>query len=77
MVERAEDIIYYEEPANDGSIWYRCDFKGVAIRKPKSMFGGMEEIYIKQEFFNAIANEIDETVYDISKHAEESTSEEI
>jgi len=77
MVEKAEDIIYYEETADDGTTWYRCDYKGVAIRKPKTIFEGMEEIYIKQEFFDAITNEIDETVYDISKNAEESTSEEI
>lgn len=77
MVEKAEDIIYYEETVSDGTVVYRCDYKGMAIRKPKSMFEGTEEIHIKQEFFDAIANEIDETVYDISKHAEESTSEEI
>lgn len=77
MVERAEDIIYYEETVSDGTVVYRCDYKGMAIRKPKSMFEGMEEIHIKQEFFDAIANEIDETVYDISKHAIESTSEKI
>lgn len=77
MVERAEDIIYYEETVSDGTVVYRCDYKGMAIRKPKSMLEGRKEIEIKQEFFDAIANEIDETVYDISKHAEKSTSEEI
>jgi len=76
MVERAEDIIYYEETVSDGTVVYRCDYKGIAIRKPKSMLEGRREIEIKQEFFDAIANE-DETIYDISKHAEENTSEEI
>ena len=70
MVEKVEDIIYYEESAEDGSIWYRCDYKGVAIRKLKSMFDGMTELEIKQVFFNAINTEVDETVYDIRKKAE-------
>ena len=51
MIEKAEDIIYYEEPADDGTMWYRCDYKGVAIRKPKSMFDGLTELEIKQVFF--------------------------
>ena len=70
MVEKVEDIIYYEEPAEDGSTWYRCDYKGVAIRKLKSMFDGTTELEIKQVFFDAINTEVDETVYDISKKAE-------
>ena len=77
MVEKAEDIIYYEEPANDGSTWYRCDYRGIPIRKPKSMFDGQTDLQIKQEFFAHINSEIDETVYDIYKHAEKKTSEEI
>ena len=77
MVEKAEDIIYYEETISDGTVVYRCDYKGVAIRKPKSMFDNVEEIYIKREFFTIINTEIDETVYDISKHAANKTSEEI
>ena len=75
MVEKIEDIIYYEEPADDGTTWYRCDYKGVAIRKPKSMFDGLTELEIKQVFFDAINTEVDETVYDISKNAESKTSE--
>ena len=75
MVEKVEDIIYYEESAEDGSIWYRCDYKGVAIRKLKSMFDGTTELEIKQVFFDAINTEVDETVYDISKNAESKTSE--
>ena len=75
MIEKAEDIIYYEEPADDGTMWYRCDYKGVAIRKPKSMFDGLTELEIKQVFFDAINTEVDETVYDISKNAESKTSE--
>ena len=75
MVEKIEDIIYYEEPADDGTMWYRCDYKGVAIRKPKSMFDGLTELEIKQVFFEYINTEIDETVYDISKNAESKTSE--
>tara|TARA_Y100000114_G_C11750924_1_gene324296 strand:+ start:851 stop:1084 length:234 start_codon:yes stop_codon:yes gene_type:complete len=75
MIEKAEDIIYYEEPADDGTMWYRCDYKGVAIRKPKSMFDGLTELEIKQVFFEYINTEIDETVYDISKNAESKTSE--
>ena len=75
MVEKIEDIIYYEEPADDGTTWYRCDYKGVAIRKPKSMFDGLTELEIKQVFFEYINTEIDETVYDISKNAESKTSE--
>ena len=43
MVEKAEDIIYYEETISDGTTWYRCDYKGVAIRKPKSMFDGRRQ----------------------------------
>ena len=70
MVKNIEDIIYYEEPAEDGSTWYRCDYKGVAIRKLKSMFDGTTELEIKQVFFDAINTEVDETVYDISKKAE-------
>ena len=66
MIEKAEDIIYYEEPADDGTMWYRCDYKGVAIRKPKSMFDGLTELEIKQVFFEYINTEIDETVYDLS-----------
>ena len=77
MVEKAEDIIYYEEPANDGSTWYRCDYKGVAIRQPKSIFNGMTELEIQQVFFAHINSEINETVYDIYKHEEKKTSEEI
>ena len=57
MVEKAEDIIYYEEPADDGTTWYRCDYRGIAIRKPKSMFEGGEEIHIKEEFFRHITQE--------------------
>ncbi len=75
MIEKAEDIIYYEEPADDGTMWYRCDYKGVAIRKPKSMFDDLTELEIKQVFFDAINTEVDETVYDISKNAESKTSE--
>mgnify|MGYP005645383553 CR=1 FL=1 len=75
MIEKAEDIIYYEEPADDGTMWYRCDYKGVAIRKPKSMFDGLTELEIKQVFFEYINTEIEETVYDISKNAESKTSE--
>ena len=75
MIEKAEDIIYYEESADDGTMWYRCDYKGVAIRKPKSMFDGLTELEIKQVFFEYINTEIDETVYDISKNAESKTSE--
>ena len=75
MIEKAEDIIYYAEPADDGTMWYRCDYKGVAIRKPKSMFDGLTELEIKQVFFEYINTEIDETVYDISKNAESKTSE--
>ncbi len=75
MVEKIEDIIYYEEPADDGTTWYRCDYKGVAIRKPKSMFDDLTELEIKQVFFDAINTEVDETVYDISKNAESKTSE--
>ena len=70
MVKKVEDIIYYQEPADDGTTWYRCDYKGVAIRKPKSMFDGSTELQIKQVFFDAINTEGDETVYDISKKAE-------
>ena len=70
MVKKVEDSIYYEEPAEDGSTWYRCDYKGVAIRKLKSMFDGTTELEIKQVFFDAINTEVDETVYDISKKAE-------
>lgn len=77
MVKKVEDIIYYQEPADDGTTWYRCDYKGVAIRKPKSMFDGSTELQIKQVFFEYINTEIDETVYDIYKHAEKKTSEEI
>jgi hypothetical protein len=77
MVEKIEDIIYYEEPADDGTTWYRCDYKGVAIRKPKSMFDDLTELEIKQVFFDAINTEVDETVYDISKNAESKTSEKI
>ena len=77
MVEKAEDIIYYEETITDGTVVYRCDYKGIAIRKIKSMFDGMTESDIQQVFFGHINTEIDETVYDISKHAEENTSEEI
>ena len=77
MVEKVEDIIYYEEPAEDGSTWYRCDYKGVAIRKLKSMFDGTTELEIKQVFFDAINTEVDETVYDISKKAEIKLGEEI
>ena len=75
MVKKVEDIIYYQEPADDGTTWYRCDYKGVAIRKPKSMFDGSTELQIKQVFFEYINTEIDETVYDISKNAESKTSE--
>ena len=41
------------------------------------MFNGMTELQIQQEFFEHIKTEIDETVYDIYKHAEKHTSEEI
>ena len=37
----------------------------------------MTELQIKQHFFQHINFEIDETVYDIYKHAERKTSEEI
>lgn len=77
MVEKAEDIIYYEETSSDGTVFYRCDYKGIPIRKLKSIFDGEEEIYIKQVFFDAINTEVNETVYDIYKHAEKKTSEEI
>ena len=57
MVEKAEDIIYYEEPADDGTTWYRCDYRGVAIRKPKTMFEGGRKIHIQEEFFRHINQE--------------------
>ena len=41
MVEKAEDITYYEETIPDGTVVFRCDYKGVAIRYEKSMFDGM------------------------------------
>ena len=77
VVEKAEDITYYEETITDGTVVFRCDYKGVAIRYDKSMFDGMTELQIQQHFFQHINNEIDETVYDIYKHAERKTSEEI
>ena len=55
MVEKAEDIVYYEELADDGTTWYRCDYRGIAIRKPKSFFlEDSDEIQIQQEFFRHI-----------------------
>ena len=57
MVKKAEDIIYYEETAGDGNTSYRFDYRGIAIRKPKSMFDGQTDLQIKQEFFRHIKQE--------------------
>ena len=77
MVEKAEDIIYYEEPADDGTTWYRCDYRGIAIRKPKSMFEGVEEIYIKQEFFRHITQENIYDIFNVDANAKKITTGEI
>ena len=50
MVEKAEDIIYYEETISDGTVVYRCDYKGVAIRKPKSMFDNVKKFILNENF---------------------------
>lgn len=77
MVEKAEDIIYYEEPADDGSTWYRCDYRGIAIRKPKAMFEGCEEIHIKHEFFRHIIEEDIYDIFNVDANAKKIVSEEI
>ena len=69
-MKKQKILFITKKPANDGTTWYRCDYKGVAIRKPKSMFDGSTELEIKQVFFEYINTEIDETVYDIYKHAQ-------
>tara|TARA_B100000927_G_scaffold260070_1_gene229434 strand:+ start:167 stop:400 length:234 start_codon:yes stop_codon:yes gene_type:complete len=77
MVEKVEDIIYYEEPADDGSTWYRCDYRGIALRKPKAMFEGREEIHIKQEFFRHIMEENIYDIFNVDANAKKIVSEEI
>ena len=77
MVEKAEDIIYYEEPAVDGTTWYRCDYRGIAIRKPKSMFEGHEDSEIKQEFFRHITEENIYDIFNVDANAKKVTTEEI
>ena len=77
MVEKVEDIIYYEEPADDGTMWYRCDYRGVAIRKPKTMFEGGEEIHIKEEFFRHIKQENLYDIFNVDPNAKKVTTEEI
>ena len=77
MVKNVEDIIYYEEPADDGSTWYRCDYRGIAIRKPKAMFEGREESEIKQEFFRHITEENIYDIFNVDANAKKVTTEEI
>ena len=77
MVEKAEDIIYYEEPADDGTTWYRCDYKGIAIRKPKAMFEGVDPIHIQQEFFRHITEENIYDIFNVDANAKKIVSEEI
>jgi len=78
MVEKAEDIIYYEEPADDGTTWYRCDFRGIAIRKPKSFFlEGCDKREIKQEFFRHITEENIYDIFNVDANAKKVTTEEI
>ncbi len=77
MVEKAEDIIYYEETADNGTIVYRCDYRGIAIRKPKSMFEGYEEVHIKQEFFRHITQENIYDIFNVDANAKKIVSEEI
>ena len=77
MVEKAEDIIYYEEPAGDGTMWYRCDYRGIAIRKPKSMFDGQTDLQIKQEFFRHISQENIYDIFSVDTNARKVTTEEI
>ena len=77
MVEKVEDIIYYEEPADDGTTWYRCDYRGIAIRKPKSMFDGHTDLQIKQEFFKHISQENIYDIFSVDTNARKVTTEEI
>tara|TARA_B100000282_G_scaffold226140_1_gene168908 strand:- start:779 stop:1012 length:234 start_codon:yes stop_codon:yes gene_type:complete len=77
MVEKVEDIIYYEEPADDGTMWYRCDYRGVAIRKPKAMFEGGEKIHIQEEFFRHIHQENLYDIFNVDPNAKKVTTEEI
>ena len=77
MVEKAEDIIYYEETTGDGNTWYRCDYRGIAIRKPKSMFDGQTDSQIKQEFFRHIQQENIYDIFSVDTNAKKVTTEEI
>jgi len=77
MVEKAEDIIYYEETAGDGNTSYRFDYRGIAIRKPKSMFDGQTDLQIKQEFFRHIKQENIYDIFSVDTNAKKVTTEEI
>lgn len=77
MVEKAEDIIYYEETAEDGNTWYRCDYRGIAIRKPKSMFDEQTDLQIKQEFFRHITQENIYDIFNVDANAKKITTGEI
>ena len=74
---KKQKILLITKTITDGTVVFRCDYKGVAIRYEKSMFDGMTELQIQQHFFQHINFEIEETVYDIYKHAERKTSEEL
>jgi|TARA_Y200000002_G_C22644027_1_gene648305 hypothetical protein len=77
MVKKAEDIIYYEETAGDGNTSYRFDYRGIAIRKPKSMFDGQTDLQIKQEFFRHIKQENIYDIFSVDTNAKKVTTEEI